>query len=100
MPDINEVIDTIDEPKKEKMKYSLVLSDDGNDCGLILTKDMDLSIFLPFDQKAKQDSGVPISENVQFIATLYNLLSDPNTKQELVDTILRLASTKVSTPIE
>ena len=92
MPDVNEVIDIVDEPKEEKMKYSLVLSDDGDDCGLVLTKDMNLSIFLPIDYKQKQDSGMPIPGNVQFIGTLYNLLSNEETKQELVDTIVGLAN--------
>lgn len=92
MPDVNEVIDSIDELKEEKMKYSLVLSDDGNDCGLVLTTDMNLSIFLPANYKEKLDSGIPIPENVQFIGTLYNLLSNEETKQELVDTIVGLAN--------
>lgn len=94
MPDMNETVevDIIDEPKEEKLKYSLVLSDDGDDCGLVLTKGMDLSIFLPINYKEKQDSGIPIPENVQFIATLYNLLSNEDTKQELVDVIINLAS--------
>jgi len=94
MPNVNEITETdmVDEPKEEKMKYSLVLSDDGDDCGLVLTKDMNLSIFLPANYKEKLDSGIPIPENVQFISTIYQVLSNEETKQELVSAIVELAN--------
>lgn len=83
--------DTINEDKKDKIKYSLLLADDGTDCGLVLSKDMILSIFLPFNMKEYVQKDMVVPENAQFIDTIYRVLSNEETKQELVNTIIELA---------